>query len=81
MLIARYPRTEEKRNIYPRSRVMTELEMQRLAFKGMLADLPESDRVIIESTAKQLKEIISAAGENGELAMALVGSEIAAKQE
>lgn len=52
-----------------------ELKLQRLIIKGVVAELPQSDREKVEACADKLRQVIAENGQFGFVALALVVSE------
>jgi len=50
-----------------------------LAVKGVIFDLPASDQEKVKQIAEQIRATVESAGVTGQLALALVGAEAAAK--
>lgn len=44
--------------------------------RGEIAGLPKDDQDKVHAAAQQLRDVIKAAGDNGVMAMALVGAEL-----
>lgn len=52
---------------------------EQLLLKGMLSELPEAQRAHIELVAEQLRQVIKDAGDDGFMALAIVGFEAQAE--
>lgn len=55
---------------------MTDDELTLAAIKGVIFDLPESERKLCETTIAELREIINRNPTFGTLAIALLGAEM-----
>ena len=58
---------------------MTEEEVARLAIKGMVAELPEEAQRAVAECVGKIRDVMNEYGEIGPIAIAAIGSELAAK--
>lgn len=58
---------------------MNEAQQRLLMIRGTIYALPEEDRKLVEAAAVELRVLLAARKEHGVMALALVGSEIEAK--
>lgn len=56
----------------------SEAKVQLLLSRSIVAGLPEEEQTLIAQTKAALRKIVDEAGEHGAMALALLGSEIAA---
>lgn len=56
----------------------SEAKVQLLLSRGIVAGLPNEDQTLIAQAKAKLRKIVEEAGEHGTMALALLGSEIAA---
>jgi len=54
---------------------------EQLLLKGLMSELPEAQRAHIELVAEQLRQLLRDAGDDGLMALAIVGFEEQAKAE
>lgn len=59
---------------------MTSDKVALLAICGAIYQLPAEDRAKVEAAAEKIRKIRTEAGDYGDIAVALVGAEIAAKE-
>lgn len=59
--------------------MMTEAQYALLLIRGAIAGLPEADRQGVELAAAKLREVVLHHNDHGQLALALVGAELAAE--
>ena len=58
---------------------MTEAQQQLLLIRGAIYALPDADRHGVELAAAKLREVVALHNDHGKMALALVGSEMAAE--
>lgn len=59
---------------------MTRDEEVALMIKGLVADLPEAQRVRVQECVMKIGDVVGEYGEDGVIAMAIVGSTLAAQE-
>lgn len=60
---------------------MSEHKMIVMVLKGVVSELPETQRNQVHSAADKIRAVVADAGDVGGIALALVGSECAAASE
>lgn len=60
---------------------MTDEEQTLLVIRGTIAGMPEDDQIRVKAIAATLRNALKAGGSHAELALALVGAELAARHE
>lgn len=55
-------------------------DAQLLMMRGVISELPEEKRAEVHAIAVTIRDAVSAAGDSGLLALALVGAETAAEE-
>lgn len=58
---------------------MTNEQQELLMIRGFIAGLPDEDREGVSAAAAKLREIVALHNDHGQLALALVTAELAAK--
>jgi len=58
---------------------MTNEQQDLLMIRGFIAGLPDEDRAVVSLAAAKLREVVAQHNDHGQLALALVGAELAAK--
>lgn len=59
---------------------MTDEQLQLLAIKGAISEMEPGDQRLIQCAAAEIQAVLDAYGENGVIALGLVGSKLAAEQ-
>lgn len=57
------------------------VENQILILKGLVSELPEVDRKVIDEVRRDIRSIVDKAGDNGFMALSIVAPEIALEKE
>lgn len=56
-------------------------ELTRILIKGAVAEMPEDQRARVNECTEKVRTVIAEYGPFGQLAIAIIGSEMAAKEE